>query len=50
MLSMIKRYERNGEFSFLEEGGSGKRVGFSKFGGMSRGLGALSPRNPELIN
>ena len=47
---MSKRYERNGEFSFLEEGGSDKRVGFSKFWDISRRLGALSPGNPELIN
>ena len=50
MLSMNKRYERNREFSFLEEGGPDKRVGFSNFGGMGRGLGAPSPGNPEFIN
>ena len=34
----------------LKEEGSDKKVGFSKFWGMRRGLGALSPENPELIN
>ena len=37
MLSMFKRYERNGELSFWEEGGSDTRVGFSKFWGMIEG-------------